>query len=164
MRRRGECLLLEDAFTGREGCFCITSNRDMLAFETLRIYRAKNAIGKLFHSLKSEIEVKPVRAWSDDAVYGVLLIGFIAQVMISLTRHFVKLVKRMSTKFMIASLKKLTVMVVLMENDQKRMFYSNFDPRKQGLFGGIPCRSIEKTPEIGRFQRSGNLGGLTVKS
>jgi transposase len=126
-------LLLEDAFTGREGCFCITSNRDMPASEALRIYRAKDAIEKLFHSLKSEIEVKPVRAWSDDAVHGVLLIGFIAQVMISLTRHFVKPVKRMSTKFMIASLKKLTVTHVSMENGRKRKFYSNFDPVNKAI-------------------------------
>jgi len=98
-------LLLREVITGREGCFCLTSNRDMPASEALRIYRAKDAIEKLFHSLKSEIEVKPVRVWSEDAVHGVLLIGFIAQVMISLTRHFVKPVKRMSTKFIIVALK-----------------------------------------------------------
>lgn len=100
-------LLLREIITSREGCFCLTSNRDMPASEALRIYRNKDATEKLFHSLKSEIEVKPVRVWSEDAVHGVLLIGFIAQVIISLTRHFVKPVKRMSTKFIIASLQKL---------------------------------------------------------
>ncbi len=48
----------------------------MPASEALRIDRAKDAIEKLFHSLKSEIEIKPVRVWSEDAVHGVLLIGF----------------------------------------------------------------------------------------
>ena len=100
-------LLLEDVIDGREGCFCLTSSKDMAASEALRIYRSKDAIEKLFHSLKSEVEIKPVRVWTEDAVFGVLLIGFIAQLMISLTRYFVKPVKRMSTKFIIDSLKKL---------------------------------------------------------
>ena len=79
-------LLLDEVIDGREGCFCLTSSRDMPAAEALRVYRSKDAVEKLFHSLKSEIEVKPIRVWSDDAVYGVLLLGFIAQLMISLTR------------------------------------------------------------------------------
>ena len=99
----------------------------MPASEALRIYRAKDAIEKLFHSLKSEIEIKPVRIWSEDAVHGVLLLGFIAQVMISLTRHFVRPAKRMSTKFIIAALQKLTVTVVSAGNGVIKKFYSNFN-------------------------------------
>ena len=120
-------LLLREVIDGREGCFCLTSNRDMPASEALKIYRAKDAIEKLFHSLKSEIEIKPVRVWSEDAVHGVLLIGFIAQVMISLTRHFVKPVKRTSTKFIIAALQKLTLTLVSAGNGIKRKIYSNFN-------------------------------------
>ena len=125
--------LLEEVVTGREGCFCITSNRDMPAAEALRIYRAKDVIEKLFHSLKSEIEVKPIRVWSEDAVHGVLLIGFIAQVMISLTRHFIKPVKRMSTKFIIAALQKLTLTLVSMGGGRKRRVYSNFNPVNRAI-------------------------------
>jgi transposase len=120
-------LLLNEVVTGREGCFCLTSNRDMPASEALRIYRSKDTIEKLFHSLKSDIEIKPVRVWSEDAVYGVLLIGFIAQVMISLTRHFVRPAKRMSTKFIIAALRKLTLTLVSAGNGVKKKFYSNFN-------------------------------------
>jgi transposase len=120
-------LLLEDVMDGREGCFCLTSSKDMEAAEALRIYRSKDAIEKLFHSLKSEIEIKPVRVWTEDAVYGVLLVGFIAQLMISLTRFFIKPVKRMSTKFIIASLQKLTLTLVSMGNGLKKRFYSNFN-------------------------------------
>jgi transposase len=105
----------------------------MPASEALRIYRAKDAIEKLFHSLKSEIEVKPVRVWSEDAVHGVLLIGFIAQGMISLARHFVKPVKRMSTKFIIAALQKLTVTVVSAGEGIKKRFYSNFNPINRAI-------------------------------
>ena len=120
-------LLLKEVVTGREGCFCLTSNREMPASEALRIYRSKDTIEKLFHSLKSDIEIKPVRVWSEDAVHGVLLIGFIAQVMISLTRHFVKPAKRMSTKFIIAALQKLTLTLVSAGNGVKKKFYSNFN-------------------------------------
>ncbi len=60
-------------------------------------------------------------------MHGVLYIGFIAQVMTSLTRHFVKPVKRMSTKFIIAALKNLTLTLVSAGNGVKRKFYSNFN-------------------------------------
>ena len=120
-------LLLADVIDGREGCFCLTSSKDMAPAEALRIYRSKDAIEKLFHSLKSEVEIKPVRVWTEDAVFGVLLIGFIAQLMISLTRYFVKPVKRMSTKFIIASLQNLTLTLVSMGNGLKKRFYSNFN-------------------------------------
>jgi transposase len=132
-------LLLEDLIDGREGCFCLTSNRDMPAAEALRTYRDKDVIEKLFHSLKSEIEIKPVRVWTEDAVYGVLLIGFIAQVMISLTRHFIKPAKRMSTKFIIASLQKLTITLVSMGNGMKRKYYSNFDPVNMAILAEYMC-------------------------
>jgi len=47
--------------------------------------------------------------------------------MISLSRHFIKPVKRMSTKFIINALKKLTVTVVSAGNGLKKRFYSNFN-------------------------------------
>lgn len=38
--------LLDDVIDGREGCFCLTSSRDMPSVEALRIYRGKGAIEK----------------------------------------------------------------------------------------------------------------------
>jgi len=76
--RSGGC----DVVGRREGCFRLTSSRDMDASEALKIYRSKDAVEKLFHSLKSEIEFRPPRVWSDDAVYGVLQLGLIAQLTI----------------------------------------------------------------------------------
>lgn len=71
--------------------------------------------------------------WSDDAVYGVLLTGFIAQLMISLTRYFVAPVRSISTKFISNSLQKLTVTVVRMGNGLRKRFYSNFDSLNQAV-------------------------------
>jgi len=130
-------LLLDQVIDGREGCFCLTSSRDMDAEEALRIYRSKDAVEKLFHSLKSEIAVRPLRVWTDDAVYGVLLLGFIAQLVISLTRYFVSPVRGVSTKFISSSLQNLTLTVVVSEGGQKRRYYSNFDAFNRAILAGF---------------------------
>lgn len=131
--KEGIELLLGKAVKRREGCFCLVSDMDMDAKEALRIYRSKDAIEKLFRSLKSDIEVKPLRVWSDDAVYGVLLLGFIARLMICLTRHFVKPVKSVSTKFIAASLQNLTETVVFGEDGRTQRHYSNFDALNKAI-------------------------------
>jgi len=30
--------------------------------------------------MKNEIEIKPVRVWTDDSIYGALIIGFLASI------------------------------------------------------------------------------------
>ena len=130
-------LLFNEVVDGREGCFCLTTSRDLPAKDALRIYRSKDAVEKLFHSLKSEIEVRPLRVWSEDAVYGVLLLGFIAQMMISLTRYFVTPVSSVSTKFIAASLQNLTLTVVPTEDGRKRRYYSNFSSQNRAILEGF---------------------------
>jgi transposase len=125
--------LVEELRTGREGCFCLTSSREMPSAEALARYRAKDAVEKLFHSLKGEIEVRPIRVWSEDAVFGVLLLGFIAQLMVCLTRWTVLPARSVATKFIASSLQKLTVTVVPTDDGRKRRFYSNFDPLNQAI-------------------------------
>lgn len=63
----------------------MASSMDMHSTEILARYSAKDAVEKLFHSLKNETEVRPIRVWSEDAIFGVSLIGFIAQQMVCLT-------------------------------------------------------------------------------
>lgn len=129
--------LIDELRNGREGCFCLTSSRDMPAAVALERYRAKDAVEKMFHSLKGEIEVRLIRVWSEDAVYGVLLLGFIAQLMICLTRLTVEPARSVATKFIASSLNNLTVTVVLTEDGQKRRFYSNFDPLNQAILSNL---------------------------
>jgi len=71
--------------------------------------------------------------WSEDAVFGVLLRGFIAQLMVCLTRLTVEPARTMATKFIASSLEKLTVTVVATEDGRNRRFYSNFDPMNQAI-------------------------------
>ena len=49
-------------------------------------YRSEDVVEKLFSSMKSDIGIRSIRAWTDDAVDGVLLVGFLAQAMTSVTR------------------------------------------------------------------------------
>jgi transposase len=56
--------LLENAvITGREGFFCIKSSENFTLAQALHTYRKKDSIEKIFHSLKNEIEIKPLRMW-----------------------------------------------------------------------------------------------------
>ena len=40
--------------------------------------------------MKLNIGIRPIRAWTDDGVYGVLLMGFLAQALIAMTRLLAK--------------------------------------------------------------------------
>lgn len=120
--------LLEDAvITGREGFFCIKSSENLTLAQALQTYRKKDSIEKIINSLKNEIEIKPLRVWSEHSVYGALIIGFIAQLFISLIRYEFKELKRTSTKFIKKSLMNLTVTVNHMKNGVKNLIFANFD-------------------------------------
>ncbi len=80
------------------------------------------------HSLKNEINIKPLRVWSDNSIYGALLIGYLAHLIISLIRYDEPELKSYSTKFIKISLSNLTVTVEMLKNHRKRRIYSNFDP------------------------------------
>ena len=55
-------------FNGREGFFMLTSSENLTLEEALRIYRKKDSVEKIMHSLKNEIEIKPLRVWSDKSI------------------------------------------------------------------------------------------------
>ena len=95
--------------------------------EALETYRLKDSIEKIMNSMKNEIEIKPVRVWSDNAIYGALIIGFLAQLFVSVIRYMHEELKHTSTKFIKISLMNLTVTVEYLLNDKKRFIYANFD-------------------------------------
>ena len=120
-------LLGNKIFNGREGFFMLTSSEDLTLHEALMIYRKKDSVEKIMHSLKNEIEIKPLRVWSDKSIYGAILIGYIAQLIISLIRYDNKELKKTSTKFIKISLLNLTVTIEKLKNLRKKRIYSNFD-------------------------------------
>jgi transposase len=124
--------LLENVIiNGREGFFCIKSSEDLTLQQALQTYRKKDSIEKIFNSMKNEIEIKPIRVWSEDSIYGALIIGFLAQLFISLIRFEIKELKSTSTKFIKNSLMNLTVIVNIGVNRFKKYIYANFDPIKR---------------------------------
>lgn len=112
---------------GREGFFCIVSSENLTLEQALETYRKKDSIEKIFNSLKNEIEIKPVRVWTENSIYGALIIGFLAQLFVSLIRYDYEELKQTSTKFIKKSLMNLTVTIIYEKNLTKRYVYSNFD-------------------------------------
>ena len=107
----------------------------MTLTEALLTYRKKDSIEKIFHSLKNEIEIKPLRVWTDNSIYGAIIIGFIAQLFISLVRFEIPELKHISTKFIKKSLTDLTVTVDSWKQKTKKWIYSNFDAINMRILG-----------------------------
>jgi len=122
------------SFNGREGFFCITSTEDLTLKPALYTYRKKDSIEKIINSLKNEIEIKPLRVWTEHSIRGALIIGFIAQLIISLIRYDYEELRNVSTTFIKKSLEYLTVTVEYGKNQLKRWIFSNFNPINRLIF------------------------------
>jgi transposase len=120
-------LLKSSIINGREGFFCLKSNKNLTLGEALEIYREKDSIEKIFDSLKNEIQIKPLRVWSEYSIYGAILLGFIAQLFISLMRYEFEEIKHRSTKFIKKSLKNLTLTIKFVKNRIRKYIFANFD-------------------------------------
>ena len=115
------------AITGREGFFCLVSNEKLTLEQALKIYRMKDAIEKVFQSLKNDINIKPLRVWTTKSLCGAILIGFLAQLIISLIRYDYAPLKQIAPKFIKISLMNLTVTIERAKTSIKRRIFSNFD-------------------------------------
>src|SRR3989338_7883066 len=121
-------LVQEAAITGREGFFCLISNEKLTLTAALKIYRMKDSIEKDFQSLKNDIDIKPLRVWTTKSMCGAILIGFLAQVIISLMRYDYEPLKQIAPKFIKISLMNLTVTIERTKTAIKNKIFSNFDP------------------------------------
>lgn len=134
-------ILRKDSITGREGFFCLVSDRDMDPREARSLYRDKDVIEKLFSSMKSDIGIRPIRAWTENGVYGVLLIGFLAQALVSVTRFLSKPASSAATKFITDAMQKLTLTTERNSDGKERHILSNFNPLNTAImcsYGIIP--------------------------
>lgn len=82
---------------------------------------------KIFISRRNKIEIKSSRVWTDNSIYGVLLIGFIAQFFVSLTWFEIPELKYTSMKFIKTAISNLTGMIDLWMGEGKKVINSNFD-------------------------------------
>lgn len=126
-----KAILKKAAITGREGFFCLVSNKNLTLHEALETYRQKDSIEKIFQSLKNDIDIKPLRLWSENGIYGALIIGFLAQLFISLIRYEHPELKHSSPKSIRISLMNLTVTVEKEKTGLKRHIFSNFETISQ---------------------------------
>jgi transposase len=120
-------IVQEASINGREGFFCLISSDKLTLQEALKIYRMKDSIEKVFQSLKNDIDIKPLRVWTTKSMCGAILLGFLAQLVISLMRYDYKELSNIAPKFIKISLMNLTVTVVYEENRWKNEIFSNFD-------------------------------------
>ena len=112
---------------GREGFFKLESSEKLTPSDVLRIYRKRDSIEKLIESLKNQIDMKPLRVWSENSVKGIILLSFLAQVVVSMIRYENPELKTRSTRMIIGSLENLTATYVYDNNSAMRRVYSNFD-------------------------------------
>ena len=82
---------------------------------------------KLFNSMKNEIKLRPTRVWNQEEIYGSILIVFLAQLVVSLLRYKHTLLRRVSTKFIMQSLKNFALTIIVGKDGQKKRVFSNFD-------------------------------------
>jgi len=118
---------LQYSITGKEGFFALVSNKDFSVHEALLFYREKDCVEKIFNSMKNEVHLRPTRVWNQEEIYGSILIVFLAQLVISLLRYKYKSLRRVSTKFIMQSLKNFALTVIMGKNGVRRRVFSNFD-------------------------------------
>ncbi|MDR1404593.1 MAG: transposase, partial [Candidatus Methanoplasma sp.] len=95
--------------------------------DVLGIYRRRDTVEKLIESLKNQIDLRPLRVRSDNAVHGTLLLCFLAQTTVSMARYEIPEIRSKSAKFIIASLENLTVTYAYDNKRSLRRIYSNFE-------------------------------------
>ena len=101
----------------------------------------KDSIEKIFQSMKNDINIRPLRVWSNNSICGAIFVGFLAQLIISLMRYDHPKLKHLSPKSIKISLSNLTVTVERLPRNAKRLIYSNFEP----INGLILAQNMAKT-------------------
>ncbi len=127
--------LFEQSITGREGFFLLISSKDLTHSEALMRYRERDSIEKMMDSLKNVIRIKPVRVWTDDEIKGALLIGFLAQLIISLMKYENENLRDFHPKTIVESIRNLTLTLEYQDNFTFRKVISNIDAINQCSLG-----------------------------
>jgi transposase len=118
---------LQLSITGKEGFFALVSNKDFSLHEALQYYREKDCLEKMFNSMKNELHIRPTRCWTQEAIYGSILIVFLAQLVISMLRYQHASLRKISTKFILQSLSNFALSIIIGKNGVKKRVFSNFD-------------------------------------
>ena len=131
----------QQTITRTEGFFALISSQNLTLEEALKLYFEKDSIEKFINSLKNEIIIKPVRVWTDEAISGAFLVGYLAHLFVSLIRYENENLRKTSPKFIKHALKNLTLTIEYGKNLVKREIWSNFNSICKTIFTeklGIP--------------------------
>ena len=69
------------------GWFKLECSKGLTPLQALDLYRHRSGIEALISSLKSVVNLKPLRVWSASSTRGAVLLGLIAQLCISMVRY-----------------------------------------------------------------------------
>jgi transposase len=127
--------LFSESMTGREGFFLLVSSKDLTHYESLKLYRERDSVEKMMDSLKNVIRIKPVRVWMDDEIKGALLIGFFAQLIISLMKYENENLRDFHPKTIVESIRNLTLTLEYEDDFAFRKVISNIDAINQHILG-----------------------------
>ena len=86
----------------------------------------KDKIMDLKHKIM-DLKYKIRQEKEQNSIYGAILLGFIAQLFISLMRYEFEEIKHKSTKFIKKSLKNLTLTIKFVKNGLRNYIFANFD-------------------------------------
>lgn len=98
------------AHENRMGRFILVSNAGLSALECLSIYRERDSIEKAFRSLKTDLDVFPLREHKESTVKGMLFVFFLSMIIRSILLRAMgssKLSRKYSIESMLIELEKL---------------------------------------------------------
>jgi len=120
---------------GLEGFFILESSVDEQPEKILYLYKQRDKAEKFIRALKEGLELRPIRHWKTECVFGIIFISFLANLLVSLT-HFLKNISPVkNVKLLKKYLINLTETIVYPQNRFKFTILSNVSSEIRGLFG-----------------------------
>ena len=131
-----------------EGFFILESSLDLQPEEILRLYKDKDVVEKCIRDLKEGTELRPIRHWSENTVKGYLLIVFLTNAIINLTRLLTTNPLVTNHKLLKKYLMNLTLTVIYPKNGFRIKVISNFSAEMKAMFGEFVKKYGDLTPTI----------------
>jgi transposase len=115
----------------------LESSLDADPAEVLRLYKERDKAEKLIRDLKEGAELRPFRCWSENAVKGIVLLVFLTNALLRLTRIYDEFSLAKNVKLLKKYLTNLTLSIVCLKNELKMTFISNFSQELKEFFGNF---------------------------
>jgi len=134
--------------TGLEGFFILESSLDEDPAKILQLYKDRDKAEKLIRDMKEGSELRPMRHWSTNAIYGYLLIVFLTNSLINLTLHLAPKPIVRNHKLLKKYLKNLTLTVVYPPKGFRFTVLSNISEEILSILGDFILRYEDKSLKL----------------